>query len=89
MQRNGSIKSLPCSGLLLPLYELMKFGTLQKLPHGCPKWADTKVTSSRVSKMGGGSRPLLDNVQKKDAFLWLPLPYILPFKEPDRSLCHR
>jgi hypothetical protein len=36
--------------------------------HGCPKWADTKVTS-RVSKMrGGGSRPLLDNVQKKDAF---------------------
>ena len=36
-------------------------GPIQKLPHGC-------------SKGGGGSRPLLDNVQKKDAFfLWLPL----------------
>ena len=31
MQRNGSIKSLPCSGLLLPLYELMKLGVLAKL----------------------------------------------------------
>ena len=30
MQRNGSIKSLPCSGLLLPLYELMKLGVLEK-----------------------------------------------------------
>ena len=30
MQRNGSIKSLPCSGLLLPLYELMKLGVLAK-----------------------------------------------------------
>ena len=28
MQRYGSIKSLPCSGLLLPLYELMKLGVL-------------------------------------------------------------
>ena len=45
-----------------------EFWALKKLPHGCPKWADTKVTS-RLSKMrGGGSRPLLDNVQKKDAF---------------------
>ena len=30
MQRNGSIKSLPWSGLLLPLYELMKLGVLAK-----------------------------------------------------------
>ena len=30
IQRNGSIKSLPCSGLLLPLYELMKLGVLAK-----------------------------------------------------------
>ena len=30
MQRNGSMKSLPCSGLLLPLYELMKLGVPTK-----------------------------------------------------------
>ena len=26
-----------------------------------------------VQNEGGGSRPILDNVQKKDAFLWFPL----------------
>ena len=36
---------------------------IQKLPHGCPKW-------------GGGSRPLLDNVQKKDAFFMVSLSLI-------------
>ena len=30
MQRKGSMKSLPCSGLLLPFYELMKLGVLAK-----------------------------------------------------------
>ena len=30
MQKTGSIKSLPCSGLLLPFYELMKLGVLAK-----------------------------------------------------------
>ena len=50
------------------LGKYLNFGTLQKLPHGSPKWADTKFTS-RMSKMrGGGSRALLDSVQKKDAF---------------------
>ena len=34
----------------------------QKLPQGCFK------------RVGGGSRPLLDNVQKKVVFLLLPLP---------------
>ena len=29
-KENDSVKSLPCSGLLLPLYELMKFGVLAK-----------------------------------------------------------
>ena len=47
----------------------LDFGPIQKLPHGCPKWADTKFTSW-MSKMRGGSRPLLDNVQKKEAFLY-------------------
>ena len=28
MQRKGSIKSVPCSGLLLLFYELMKLGVL-------------------------------------------------------------
>ena len=32
-------------------------GPIKKLPHGCPKW-------------GGGSRPLLDNVEKKDVFFY-------------------
>ena len=36
MQRNGSIKSLPGSGLLLPLYELMKLGVLTKWTLKCP-----------------------------------------------------
>ena len=31
IQRNGSIKSLPCSGLLLALYELMKWGGTCKM----------------------------------------------------------
>ena len=30
MQRNGSIKSLSCSGLLLQLYDFMKLGVLAK-----------------------------------------------------------
>jgi len=30
MQKNGSIKRLPCSGLLSSLYELMKEGVLAK-----------------------------------------------------------
>ena len=35
---------------------------------------NNKVTSSMSKMRGGGSRPLLDNVQKKDAFfLCLPL----------------
>ena len=47
---------------------------IQKLPQGCPKWADTKVTSLMSKMRGGGLRPLLDKVEKKDAFfVWLPL----------------
>ena len=53
------------------LSKYWEFWALKKLPHGCPKWADTKVTS-QCPKMRGGCRPLLDNVQKKDAFLCLP-----------------
>ena len=37
------------------LSKYWEFWALKKLPHGCPKWADTKVTS-RVSKMGGGGQ---------------------------------
>ena len=55
------------------------------LMHFLPKylvniWAFTKFTS-RMSKMrGGGSWPLLDNVQKKNTFLWLPLVALSPLK---------
>ena len=47
------------------------------LPHGCPKWADTKDTSLMSKMRGGGSGPLLDNVQKKDAFFMVPLRTII------------
>ena len=38
------------------------FGPIHKLPHGCPKWADTKVASRMSKNEGGGLRPSLDNV---------------------------
>ena len=46
------------------LGKYLSFGPIKNLPHGCPKWANTKGTAW-MSKMEG---PLLDNVQKKDAF---------------------
>ena len=55
----------------------LNFGPIQNVPHGCPKWANTKVTS-RMSKMEGGSRPLLYSVQKKDAFFSDGFPYHYP-----------
>ena len=30
MQRKGSVKSLPCNGVLLPFYELMKLRVFEK-----------------------------------------------------------
>ena len=50
----------------LPKYQ--EFWALKKLSYGCPKWADTIVTLKCPKRRGGGLRPLLDNVQKKDAF---------------------
>ena len=53
----------------------LSFWPVQKLPHGCPKWTDTKVTSGMSKIRGGGRwRPLLDNVQKKDIFYGFPEP---------------
>ena len=40
----------------------------KKLPHSCLKWANLKVTSQCQKEGGVGSRPLMDNVQKVDAF---------------------
>ena len=41
---------------------------IQKLPHSCPKWVDTKSYLTDVQNEGGRSRLLLDNVQMKDAY---------------------
>ena len=50
---------------------IFEFLAYLKVTSRLSKMGDTKVTSG-MSKMkggrGGGSRPLLDNVQKKDAF---------------------
>ena len=45
----------------------LNFGPLKKLPHGCPKWADTKVTS-QVSKMRGGVKATFGQCPKVSSF---------------------
>ena len=67
--RGGSPCSKSFEALFAKIFgKYWNFGPIKKLPHGCPKWADTKVTSKDVQNRGGGVRPLLDNVQKKS--LW-------------------
>ena len=50
--------------------DYLNFGHLKKLPHGCPKWADTKVTS-QVSKMRGGGRGHFWTMSKRKTLFFL------------------
>ena len=78
--RGGS----PCSKSFEALFaknfgKYWNVGPIKKFCHGCPKWANTKVTSQCPKERVGGSRPLLDNVQNKGAFFLMASLILAPF----------
>ena len=59
-----SVQVLNTGSYILGKY--FNFGPVQKVPHGCPKWADTKVTSQCPKRKGvGGGRGFFSDVFPK------------------------
>ena len=52
-------------------------GPLQKLPHGCEKWVDTKVTS-QMSKMSGWVKAPFGKYPKERRFFMASLTHPFP-----------